>query len=341
MRPDNTVRPELQRFTKPIALLDLHISTMNFISFDQYCSAVRLAKVNFILTRREEAPWWLEFVAASNLLLQFGGDGGASVAEGTITTDHYVLLGRHQPSSASITFNGEPILQNEFVLLPPGAHFVISADGPRSWLSVTIPREVVEIAWAANATLQTRIQAGQACIVPVSPELQFMLLKLATALLAVTRTQPNVSGTEDIEERLLKTARQILCSDGIGQRVGSEYRRANDIVATALTSVAHLDFVDSLYVDDLAQAADVHSRTLLRAFNCVVGMGPVRYLRFRQLNAVRRKLNEANSPTVTESLLTAGVSDMGRFAGHYKKLFGEPPSETLLAAKARKGLQLG
>ena len=35
------------------------------------------------------------------------------------------------------------------------------------------------------------------------------------------------------------------------------------------------------------------------------------------------------------SLQTAGVSDMGRFSGFYKELFGELPSETLLAAKAR------
>lgn len=310
-------------------------SKMQPISFDQYCSAVRLAKVNFILTRREEAPWWLEYVTAPNVNLQFGGDGGASVVEGTITSDNYVLLGRHKSSSAFIAFNGQPILQNEFVLLPPGACFVICADGPRSWLSVTIPREVVEVAWANNDILQTRIRARQICVVPVLADQKSNLVHLAIALHEQARHRPAPSELRHVEERLLATARDILCSDGIEQRASLEHLRANNIVATALSSVAHLDYVDDLYVDDLAQAADVHSRTLLRAFHRVVGMGPVRYLRFRQLNAVRRMLNDGHTSTVTASLQAAGVSSMGRFSGLYRQLFGETPTETLLAAKAR------
>lgn len=308
---------------------------MKQISFDQYCSAVRMAKVNFILTRREEAAWWLEFVAVANLLLQFGGDGGASVVEGTITADTYVLLARHNPSFSNIAFNGELVLQNEFVLLPPGAHFVISADGPRSWLSLTIPRHVVEIAWARNPILQKRIHARHPCIVPVTTDQHLTLLSLAESLLKLAQTRFHISEVQRVENSLLETARHMLCGEGIVQRVSLEYRRANDIVTTALSSVAHLDHIDTIYVDDLARAADVHSRTLLRAFHRVVGMGPVRYLRFRQLNAVRRALNEAPTTSVTAALQTAGVSDMGRFSGQYKELFGELPSETLLAAKAR------
>lgn len=307
---------------------------MKLISFDQYCSAVRLAKVNFILTRREEASWWLEFVPATNLVLQFGGDGGASVVEGTIITENYVLLARHKPSPSNITINGELVLQNEFVLLPPGAHFVISADGPRSWLSLTIPRQVVEIAWAQNKILTKRIHARHLCIVPVSTDHQLTLIRLAESLLELMKTRPHTPEVQRVEESLLETARHILCGDGIVQRADLEYRRANDIVATALSSVAHLDYIDQVYVDDLAQAAEVHSRTLLRAFHSVVGMGPVRYLRFRQLNAVRRMLNGVPTSTVTATLQSAGVSDMGRFSGFYKELFGELPSETLLVAKA-------
>jgi AraC-like DNA-binding protein len=309
---------------------------MNLISFDQYCQAVRLANVNFILTRREEAPWWLEYVPVTRVILQFGGDGGASVVEGTVTSESYLLLARYRPSSACIAINGEEVLEDECILLTPGGRFVISADGPRSWLSLTIPRPVVEIAWSSNRMLQCRIEEGQACIVPAAPDQQAALRNLATALLEASRSGPGAVDTQQIEDRLLETARRILSGDGVDRRVNPEYKRANEIVATALSSVAHMDFIDSLYVDDLARVADVHSRTLLRAFNRVVGMGPVRYLRFRQLNAVRRKLNEACIPTVTAGLQLAGVADMGRFSGLYRGLFGEAPSETLRTAKARR-----
>lgn len=50
---------------------------MKPVPFDQYCRAVQQARVSFVLTKREEAPWWLDVISGRSIVLQFGSDGGA------------------------------------------------------------------------------------------------------------------------------------------------------------------------------------------------------------------------------------------------------------------------
>jgi AraC-like DNA-binding protein len=81
----------------------------------------------------------------------------------------------------------------------------------------------------------------------------------------------------------------------------------------------------------VAAAAGVSLRTLTRAFHKEYGVGPVGFLRRRRLEAARRDLlaAEPDSTNVTDVALRYGFAHLGRFAGEYRKAFGESPSETL------------
>jgi transcriptional regulator GlxA family with amidase domain len=91
---------------------------------------------------------------------------------------------------------------------------------------------------------------------------------------------------------------------------------------------------EPISVDDLVLATATEYRTLLRAFQRYLNMGPKHYLKLRQLNLVRLALRRttAGAQTVTHILVEHGVTEFGRFAIEYKQLFGELPSETLGAA---------
>jgi transcriptional regulator GlxA family with amidase domain len=93
-----------------------------------------------------------------------------------------------------------------------------------------------------------------------------------------------------------------------------------------------------LQVADLALAADVTSRTLLRTFRQQLGVGPASYLKLRQLNMVRRALRGKCVPSskVTNIMSEHGVTEFGRFASEYKALFGERPSETVARSRVQK-----
>jgi AraC family ethanolamine operon transcriptional activator len=84
-------------------------------------------------------------------------------------------------------------------------------------------------------------------------------------------------------------------------------------------------------IDDLAWAADVSVRTLQTAFLDYYGVPPLRYLTLRRLHEVRDELRKADpdETTVTRIAARFGFWQFGRFAGQYRRLFGEKPSETL------------
>jgi AraC-like DNA-binding protein len=92
---------------------------------------------------------------------------------------------------------------------------------------------------------------------------------------------------------------------------------------------AHMQTAVSL--PEVAAAAGVSLRTLTRAFHNKHGVGPIGILRQRRMQAVRRDLLEAEpgSESVTRVALRYGFAHLGRFAGEYRKAFGEYPSETL------------
>jgi AraC family ethanolamine operon transcriptional activator len=92
-------------------------------------------------------------------------------------------------------------------------------------------------------------------------------------------------------------------------------------------------------VPTLCGVAGVSERTLEYAFREHVGVTPVRYLKLRRLNQVRRALRapESAGASVTEIALRVGFYDLGRFAGEYRSLFGELPSRTLAESRVRFG----
>jgi AraC family ethanolamine operon transcriptional activator len=88
---------------------------------------------------------------------------------------------------------------------------------------------------------------------------------------------------------------------------------------------------------ELCSIAGTSERTLEYAFREQLGVSPVRYLRLRRLNAVRRELRAAEPGTarVTDVAMRWGFWQLGRFAVEYRALFGERPSQTLYSTCPR------
>ena len=138
------------------------------------------------------------------------------------------------------------------------------------------------------------------------------------------------------EVELLET---VLATLGSGSRLEltrrDRTRRAYSqiIKAAEAHALAHLE--ERLYVTDLCKAASVSERTLQYAFEEILGMTPIAYLRRLRLHRVRQKLRAATygSTTVSTEALKWGFWHFGEFSRAYKACFGELPSETLKGAR--------
>jgi len=89
-------------------------------------------------------------------------------------------------------------------------------------------------------------------------------------------------------------------------------------------------------VPELARKSGMSQRSLELAFHESLGISPRLYLLRRRLNSVHSELlvSDTGSGKVTEIALRWGFTELGRFAGYYKHLFGESPSVTLNSSKA-------
>ena len=86
-----------------------------------------------------------------------------------------------------------------------------------------------------------------------------------------------------------------------------------------------------VHVSEICSALNVSRRALHRAFDDVLGAGPVAYFRRKRLHAVYSALRQAQGRPlmVTDVAMEHGFTDLGRFGQAYKALFGETPSQTL------------
>jgi AraC family ethanolamine operon transcriptional activator len=90
-----------------------------------------------------------------------------------------------------------------------------------------------------------------------------------------------------------------------------------------------------VHISEICAQFNVSRRSLHRAFDDMLGLGPVTFLRRKRLCAIHSALRESNPATTTigEIAMQHGFIELGRFAHYYRSLFGEYPSETLYLSK--------
>jgi len=82
---------------------------------------------------------------------------------------------------------------------------------------------------------------------------------------------------------------------------------------------------------ELCRIAGVSERSLQYAFREAFDLTPVEFMARRRLHATRRDLlvSRGSNTSVTQIATKFGFTELGRFAAHYKRAFGERPSQTL------------
>ena len=88
----------------------------------------------------------------------------------------------------------------------------------------------------------------------------------------------------------------------------------------------------------LAEAMGISLRTLHNACRYGSGHSPGQLIRAIRMNRVRRDLFRfgPDERTVAELAIAHGFNELGRFAGEYRRVFGELPSQTLRRRDCRK-----
>lgn len=91
-----------------------------------------------------------------------------------------------------------------------------------------------------------------------------------------------------------------------------------------------------VHISEICGRLNISRRTLHRAFQDALGIGPVTFLQRRRLCSIHSILRNSDPATTTiaEVALQHGFVNLGRFSGYYRGLFEEYPSQTF--AKSRQ-----
>ena len=88
-----------------------------------------------------------------------------------------------------------------------------------------------------------------------------------------------------------------------------------------------------IHVSELCEQFNVPRRTLFHAFEAVLGMPPISFLRHKRLAHVHTALLRAGPGALVRAIAVAhGFLDQSHFIGQYRRLFGELPSQTIRRA---------
>jgi AraC family ethanolamine operon transcriptional activator len=156
---------------------------------------------------------------------------------------------------------------------------------------------------------------------------------LLTLQHAVCRT-PDLLGYEAIqkgfEHAALSAVVEVCSSVSPAARRPPSLAARHSIVRRAQDHMrAHAE--DPLTVEDICLALGVSRRTLQYSFQEILQVKPAAYLRALRLNGVRRALKSADPArdAVQDIAARWGFWHLSNFAGYYRRMFGELPSQTL------------
>ncbi|WP_434778409.1 HTH-type transcriptional regulator EutR [Neisseria sp. Ec49-e6-T10] len=234
--------------------------------------------------------------------------------------DSFVCSSRVEESNIATRLGGQ-----EFELLTPDAlelmGFVISETELEQFFEISTEKELTNLL-NVNAALHVNQAKKNAFW-------NFMNEALTTIEKHPERVQ-NVNAQKMMKDTLVSGMISLLTDAVEPKKVRYSQMSYRRVITQAREYIlSHTGEPTSIL--ELCNHLHVSRRTLQNAFQNILGICPLGYLKAIRLNAVRRELLSPYSPyqTIQDAATTWGFWHLSQFAADYHKLFNELPSETL------------
>jgi AraC-like DNA-binding protein len=276
------------------------------------------------------AGWW-SVIPLGILDIQIGGADVSLVRRILMPPERWLLVvPLAMPTPAR--WNGSSIVGGEIITVPPGSRTYAFDPAGSRYALVTLDR--LAVAEINEDVLAMGPSSGAVVIRPKLLDSRALRRELARVGDLYGAGSISRGAEHDLRDALM--ARLADCLKPAAVLPSRKSTMSTAIVARS-EDFAHRHTGEPVTIAQLSAASGVSERSLRNAFYEVCAVGPKRYLRIRSLHHVRRALTRTGTgrSSVTDVATFHGFFELGRFAGEYKALFGEAPSETLQKTKAR------
>jgi len=303
--------------------------------FDEFVDSVRDVDSRMLLRNVQRRIWSNAYLDLNGLHLQVGKLGSGNIAEGQSFNSGYMIY-LPLTDRTLYTANACTLGIDSFAILEPGCEFSICTEDEHDWCTAFVPTHRV-----ASFLSSSYIDQKRCRVTPAMPEYAGRFNGLVHSALAAAAIHPELAtspAAATLAVEILELSGAILSAPMPVEKrnVGGRPRISRDELIRRAKQIIDSSSGGHHQTGDLATKLGVSERMLRNAFREYYGVGPYRYMQLRQLQRIRSQLRlaEAEEVRVSDVLVQNGVWEFGRFASHYRRHFGELPSDTL-RTKAR------
>lgn len=227
------------------------------------------------------------------------------------------------------TYEGIPLGSTDAIFLLPGDERILCTPDNLRVSTIGIPFRFLESALQQydHKYLPQILPTSRS--LPLPPALMRFFTDTVSMLTAPDSSTLICNGVLECESRIVQATVEFISAlkDNPNKNRRIDNRRKYVRLAQEYIEL-HLQ--DVVSISNAAENLNITTRTLQMAFQEVLGVSPVQYLRSRRLNRIRQQLidNQRGHKTITELAFENGLYHLGRLARDYKTMFGELPSQT-------------
>lgn len=265
-------------------------------------------------------------------LMVSAGDFGPDIRARGVMNQHQVTIGMMLQSSGEVSQWNYGVIPGDVIVFPRSVEQEGRYTGRSSYATITFS----EAALAAYAVGEPALQEPDFWTkigrFHPSPSLRAFICGEVAEKISLLRegmVPSSEAGVRYFQQSLVEAFIAGIL-DEVSEERDERYHYGAKLVRDVEDYVDIVETDRPVHISELCSHLNVSRRTLHRAFQHTLGMGPSAYLRLTRLSAVHKALM-ATKPayvSVTQAALDYGFTDLGRFAASYKKMFGEVPSQT-------------
>ena len=159
--------------------------------------------------------------------------------------------------------------------------------------------------------------------IDLKPEDAFQIQQMVIALCNSKKLDSDLM-TIALPELILKSIARIT------DELPKQNSRPRDIVFSKSLAYIHQRLDQKTTTSEICSDIKISERSLRYIFKEMIGLSPMKYIKFIKLNKVRKDIRKAKADMDINVIANKwGFNHSGQFAADYKKLFDEFPSQTL------------
>jgi AraC-like DNA-binding protein len=302
-----------------------------FTDPDAYAASIRGTYAQLTILGRGPFNGKLIQIELHHMQMRQAFDNLPRIGHGTDVAGQATISFRTEPGPSLIR-SGVELLSSNLIRHSHAESYFQVSEGLACISSLSLPVEEMVFIGAANAGRDLSPPKDALSVTP-PPAAMARLRQLHAAVSQLAEHAPAVisypEAARSLEQALIEA--MVGC---VSEREPGEDRavlRHHAAIMRRFYRIVEENPHQALFIPELCRAIGASERTLRVCCQEHLGLSPKRYLLLRRMHLVHGVLHDSGpaATTVTEIATRYGFWQFGRFAGEYKALFGELPSETL------------